>query len=224
MKQSRAELIADISIHVRELLSEVRTSAEYTRDGSRGSSRHRQRLPGLLLQLVTALPPGGKDSNGRAGKPGSRPPVNETAHHALGDIAHGWAVKGGWQPGVFNLRARLRRAANRPRALREGGVVDALHEIRRLALIVDPECTAEAASSLRAYVGLAKTALAYDAPVATLRDVACPYCGGRLRVAADASSDVWCSSPACKDDRGHRHTWPRRSWGLLLADGGPRGA
>ncbi len=76
------------------------------------------------------------------------------------------------------------------------------------------------------WVGKARVALTWDAPVVTLSEARCPYCGGELQVAKDASSDVFCAgSPAtatmprqspCRDEEGDRRSWPRGTWILLL--------
>ena len=69
--------------------------------------------------------------------------------------------------------------------------------------------------------------LTYDAPTTTLK-VTCPDCGGRIRVANDATTDVWCAGlgvvqgPAQLGEPFPVHygpcgaTWPRHTWPYLL--------
>jgi hypothetical protein len=216
MTRDRAELLADIADDVKELTVDVRTAAEYAPDGG-GSRRYRLRHHGLLYQLVAALQPGSAaGSNRPGGKPSGRSPVNESAHNTLDAISGGWATRGTWVVGAYDLRRRLCVSAGQ-RRLRSGpGLIPALRDVRALAHTAQAPDLELAGTTLRAYVNLAKRALDYDAPTATLRDVVCPYCGGDLRVAADASSDVWCVNTGCVDEEGRRHWWPRREWVFLL--------
>jgi hypothetical protein len=216
MTRTRAEYLADLTDDIRALTVEVRTSAEYAVDGTTGQRRHRVRHPALLAQLVAALGPGAPTAGGRSGKPGSGSPVNESVSGTLDDIRRGWAVAGAWQIGAFDLATRLRVAAGK-RPGRRVELTGTLYAVRSLAhMVEDPDLIECAADAARAYVALAKRTLVYEAPQTMLRDVSCPACRGPLRVAVDASSDVWCPSATCRDPEGRRHIWPRSSWGLLL--------
>jgi hypothetical protein len=214
---TRADLLLGITEDVRELTIEVRTSVAYDIDGTRGVRRHWQRHHGLLLQLVASLPPGAATGTGRSGRPGARSPINDAAGDTLDAITHGWAGHGGWTPGVHNLHSRLRTAAGQngtPR--RPQSLTGALTAAHGCVSRVDETHLVEAARAIHAYSRLAKTTLAYDVPIATLRDVVCLHCHGPLRVANDASSDVWCANPGCHDDEGRRRVWARSTWPFLL--------
>jgi hypothetical protein len=218
MSRTRDEYLQDITDDIRELTLEVQTSIEYTRDGDPTLHRRKGTHHGLLIQLTEALVPGSAPGGGegRSGRPGSSSPVNDVAAGALADIARGWPTGGSWQIGAVDLRARLRAATGRRRGM-PVGLTGALYSVR--ALIHEThrlELLEQAAGATRAYVALAKRALAYEAPVRSLRDVCCPACTGPLRVAADASSDVWCPSVGCRDAEGRRHVWPRQEWPFLL--------
>lgn len=187
------------------------------------TATHRLRLPGLLIQLIQALPPGavaGGDNIGR-GKPGSRPPSTAAATAAFDGILNGWRTNQQYVPGIWDLRRYLRRAADQrtpdtPRT--RVGLTTALHDVRGLAHRLPEEYAAEAVRVTNAYVNACRVALAYEAPLATLRDVSCRYCQGPLQVRSDASSDVWCATAGCQDEGGKRPRWARETWHLLLVE------
>lgn len=120
---------------------------------------------------------------------------------------------------------RLRQAMG---ARGRRGAAGELRAVAGLAADVDDELLDVALRRVRSWHRTALVVLGYEVPVATLRDLYCPQCGGPLRVLTDASSDVWCSGPPVCDLRTRRETtarsvcsarWPRAHWaGMLEAE------
>lgn len=227
MTEKRDRALRDLAADIRELTAEVRLATPFARDrtGRRRpeAGTYRTTHRGLLSQLVEALVPASTTNTGIGGKPGSRTPSSDAASSALFDIAHGWNVPRGRgqapdrKVGVRSLRTRLRAEAGqtKPPASRPS-IVASLQEIRALAHALGESHALEAAEAARSYVQRARAALCYDAPIVGLQDVTCPECGGELRVAEDASTDVWCSNRECLDEEGRGRSWPRRNWVFLL--------
>jgi len=227
------DVLQQIADNVDQLTRAQTTSVEYTRQPGTGADgihrrspehgRHAVRQPPLLLALIEAMPPGavaGAEPTSR-GKPRSRPPSYAPATAAFDRVVNGWATRHDYTPGVWELRRYLRRAAGRqtpdtPRT--RVGLTTALHDIRGLAHALGEDHRVEVARVTGLYVAACREALAYEAPLATLRDVACRYCGGPLRVRSDASSDVTCATHGCVDEGGRRPRWARETWHLLLVD------
>ncbi len=221
MTDRRDRALRDLAADVRELTVEVRLSAGYSRDPGPGRRAargvYRTTHESLLRQLVANLIPGQTPQDHTStGKPGSRTPSAEAASSALFDIAEGWLDHNrDRHTGVRGLRDRLRAEAGQPPRGRVT-IVASLQEIRALAQTLGEDAVLDAARATRGFVQRARAALAYEAPVVTLRDSACPHCQGDLRVAEDASSDVWCANPECLDEEGRGRSWPRRNWIFLL--------
>lgn len=215
------DALQELTTNIAELATGATTAVEYTRapgNGADGIHRrnptpgtYRVTHPPLLMQLVAALPPGSADpTNGSSrGKPGSKLPVATPVSDALARITRD----------ATTLRNQLREAVptnTRPRP----GLTATMFEIRGLVHATNDRQWAEAAArATREWVRRARTALAYDAPIATLRDLRCRYCGGALRVRSDASSDVWCATSDCRDEGGNPPRWPKETWFLLLEGG-----
>lgn len=223
MTDRRDRALRDLAADVRELTVEVRLATGYARDPLKGRPAergvYRTCHAGLLGQLVENLVPGFAVRAGEShgSKPGSRTPSADAASSALFDIAHGWTVDRRRRVGVRSLRRRLREEAGQktpPGKL--PSIVSSLQEIRALAHVLGEEHVLEAAEAIRSYVQRAKVALSYDAPIVALRDVSCPECGGELKVAEDASTDVFCANRECRDEEGRPRSWPRRNWVFLL--------
>lgn len=206
----------------RELDEEVRTSETVLRYRSvrRGDRQtaipdfviHRTRLPGLIAQARAAAVPSGSpgwDADGAlspmagGGSFESQEPVTEAFH-----VPEEYA-------------ATLIDLTNEVKAAGYGTLID--------AALADEEFGRRIVARLRSVVQHARIVLGYDAPVATLRDVHCPDCGGRMHVRADASSAVWCSGvvvlagPGVEDGPWPLRErcgakWPRGSWVRLLAE------
>lgn len=70
---------------------------------------------------------------------------------------------------------------------------------------------------LEALVRAARIALGYDAPMKTLADMACGNCGGVLRVASDASTDVRCAGT--EENLPCGTVYRRHEWVQLLKGG-----
>ncbi|WP_242892484.1 hypothetical protein [Actinomadura litoris] len=200
-------------------------------------STHVVREPGLLAQLgivhtttehgviipgaaVPSGSPGWDDDGALAPLVGGSPDPGEP-------VTEAWHV-------AYEIRRDLHQLG---RDLHADGWDPRVKTLVTIAL--DDEDTGQwIAGRLRAMVSRARIAASYDAPVVPLRDVHCRYCGGQLRVRADASSAVWCDGwqplhgPATPDDLdwpadsetwgpigwercGKR--WPRGAWVGLLA-------
>lgn len=230
--KSRADYLADIADNVQALTIGMHTSTSSQRAAGDGEDGIRRRSPehftwrlahpGLLLQLRAALVPGGgittDSAGGGRGKPSSKPPLVTAAAAALDDITNGWQTgpsQEDRQVGVIALQVNMRREARRTGAPRRP-LERAVEDVRHLAHLLPDPWPADVAAAARAWVQRARTAMGLDAPVATLRDVACPHCGARLKVRSDASSDVWCPTPACRDIDGNRHRWAKSEWPFLL--------
>jgi hypothetical protein len=116
------------------------------------------------------------------------------------------------------LRDELREAANGRRRRRTdrrtlGGD---LLEVRALAGVVEERLLEKTARESGRWVGWAREALGLEAPWSYLRDVSCTICGGPLKVREDASSEVRCADPGCRDEEGRHPRWPRELWPFLL--------
>lgn len=212
---NRQQLIEDLADFVTELVDEVRTAEPYARDPigpwkgrtyDQRSSRHFTREAGLLAQLDQAAVPGAgaREEDSSRAKPSSRPPVTDAFELSCRIIVE-----------AAKLRRDLRTATGRTLGRRQH-VADDLREIVGLAAEVDDDAAREVRWQVRQWVTSARVLLRYDVPVVELVDVSCSYCEGPLRVRRDASSEVWCATPSCRDDEGRRHTWPRSMWLFLL--------
>ncbi|MER5252915.1 hypothetical protein [Streptomyces sp. NPDC002855] len=153
----------------------------------------------LLAQLSMhnqALIKGG--SQGGRSAPGSRIPgditaldlltkIKETATRLRHDM---WVVEG-----KFISDWQYRRPESTAMIL-SGIVIDA-----RKMQWDSPQTMRVVIKSLRECVAEARMLLGYEAPSRKLRDVVCGTCGGTLKVAADAQSNVWCGgtidTPSC---------------------------
>ncbi|MGI5171902.1 hypothetical protein ACQEU3_46925 [Spirillospora sp. CA-253888] len=228
-----------IAAHLEALHGEVRTREQVAtyRQVRRATDRtvavldwrtHTTQAPGLLAQLgvvaattrpgvITpgaALPGGspGWDADGaltpivRGGKPSAEEPISE-AWHVAQDIRGAEAA----------LRAEL---------IEQGWAPD--QSLVDIAL-ADERTGKRIAARLAGLVQRARIAADYDAPIVSLREVHCPYCGGELRVRADASSAVWCAGrwpvqgPAMVGERWPvtarcGATWDQGGWVRLLAE------
>lgn len=214
-----AEQITDL---FRELDDEVRTAETVlryrtVRRGRRDAAIpdfviHRTKLPGLMTQARAAAVPSGSpgwDADGAlspmagGGSFESAEPVTEAFH--LGEE---------YAATLVDLAEEVKQAGH-------GSFID--------AALADEELGRRIVARLRSVVQHARIVLGYDAPVATLRDVYCPECGGKMHVRADASSAVWCSGavpiagPGTVDGpwpliEKCGAKWPRGSWVKLLAE------
>lgn len=216
---NRQRLVEDLADLVTELVDEVRTAEPYARDPvgpwrgktyDQRSARHFTREAGLLAQLDLAAVPGSGAREDDAGpaKPTSRPPVTGAFELSCDVVV-----------GASRLRRELRTATGRTLGRRQH-VGDDLREVVGLSAEVDDETARAALRQVRQWVTSARVLLRYDVVIVELVDVSCPYCEGSLRVRRDASSEVWCATPECRDDEGRRHVWPRSMWLLLLDQAG----
>lgn len=213
---SRGDDLFLLADSITALVDKMSSSEEYI-SAAGNTATHRVAAPGLLRQLVAALPPGSAVNGGVRVRPTSKAPSAARIADLLRVISRESS----------RMRAGMRQEAQRvgrsgtPRTLSND-----LLEIRSLAFACSDETVAEAAQKARCWVSKARVALTWDAPVVTLTEASCPYCGGELRVRADASSDVWCAGvpagqgrerqPPCRDESGERRTWPRSTWIMLL--------
>jgi hypothetical protein len=187
---------------------------------------HRTRAPGLVDQLGVIVQDGPRSGVVIPGAavPGGSPgwdddgALSPTAAHGTFEsappVAEAFWLADDIRRQVDELNAELRAEGH------DGDLVD--------MALDDPETGRRIARRLRALVGQARIELGYDAPIVTLRDMYCRYCGGEMRVRVDASSDVWCAGriplegPALEGEPmpigyvpcGAR--WPRGSWVWLL--------
>lgn len=226
--KSRDAFMQEIADNVTALTVNVTTTAHGVRAPGAGADGVRRRAPEdviwrlqhlsllhqLLAALTTSTTPDGEPTGGT--KPGSRPPVNGAASNALDAITNGWpAPQGEWWVGVYDLQAKMRRAARRGGPPRRP-LIPAVEDVRALAHVLPDPWPEDAAKATGAWVTQARSALALDARMATLRDVRCPYCQTGLQVRSDGSSDVWCPNPRCRDEQGGRYRWARAEWPFLL--------
>jgi len=203
----------DLAELVNELTRHITTATRYsTTLGARGKAkRHRHvhytTAPGLITQLSVASSRscGPPLVTGTRTQPGSRPPGQHQMLVVLDSITRQ----------VSDLRVSLRLGVGKSRGARQSVAQD-LSEISYLARLVDRRTARHVHALVRRWHSNASIALTYQAPTIQLRDVACPYCGSALRVRADASTDVWCTSAECVDDDGVRRTWGRGAWLMLL--------
>lgn len=212
---NRQQLLEELADLVNELVGEVRTSERFTRDPlgpwkgrtfDQRTGHHLTREAGLLTQLDQAAMPGGgaREDEASPSKPTSRPPVTGAFELSCDVVV-----------GASKLRRDLRTATGRTLGRRQH-VADDLREIVGLVPELDDDTARGVLRQVRKWVTSARVVLKYDVPIAELRDMCCPYCEGPLRVRRDASSEVWCATPNCRDDEGRRHTWPRSMWLFLL--------
>lgn len=220
-----------LSMLVSELTNAVLTRERWLRDPDDNNKRsfvdHPLQHAGLLSDLEDAMLPAQLpvDEPGRSSTPASRPPVRHEALELVADITAGAA----------KLRRELLGSKGRQRGDTSTTAAD-LREIVGLIDQADPVTQKRVLGEVRSWVYAARVIVSHDAPVLTLRDTCCPYCGGDLRVRSDASSDVWCSGLArvswctvadhiehkrleptdCADESGRRRLWPRSSWLMLL--------
>lgn len=172
--------------------------------------RTEQRTVPGIVRPGSALPGGspGWDADGAlspltgGGKPEAAEPIGD-----------GWHTAAEIAAGLADLRRELADDGH------TGSLVD--------VALADEDTGRRIAARLRSLVSRARVAAGYDAPIVPLRDMYCVYCGGQLRVRADASSAVWCvgritvHGPAAAGDPwpvtypcGAR--WERWSWVNLL--------
>lgn len=221
--RTRDDYLRDIADNVRALSNGMQTVTHVERAPGLGEDGIRRRAAeaqtwrlqhtSLLHQLTAALLPrqgAGEPTSG--GKPASRPPSATAASNTLDVIR----LEAG------DLRERMRVEARGRRTTGRHTITGDLYAIRAHALGLSEEWARAAATATTRWVSLARATLALDAPVATLRDVPCPHCGTLLKVRSDASSDVWCPNPGCRDIDGNRHTWARAEWPFLLEQLGRR--
>lgn len=183
----------------------------YTEDEG-GDKDGKHTAPGLLLQLMEHR---GRVLNSTGGtktsrpKPGSRPPsphsVEVTDLLALIEAAV-WAHDA-------DLRDLLDAHVNYERPW--------LPALQALALLAgraggDQPAVQRLARDVRSWRNHARLLLSYTVPMTHLQ-VSCPYCQQEsLIVRADASSDVFCTTDDCTDERGEKPKWNRHNWILLL--------
>ena len=148
--------------------------------------------PTPTLQLIEAGPARGPRYGGdvtTGSKPGSRPPASLEAIDTLADI----------ETALFKLRCDADTAAGLRTITRRRPIRG---EIRHLTWLLETArhsgrpllsdaWARRILRELRKQAAAARTTLSYVAPIASLL-VACPDCGGTLRVRSDATSDVWC--------------------------------
>lgn len=182
------------------------------------TTRHtdgRSRTIGLIAELhdVTGriLTQAGQSEGGRAGKPGSKPPSADS-HGALDLLAE-------METGVWELDCDLRDQLDAHldydrhwlTALAAiPGLVNRLPdaEHHQLAATVD--------RTVQHWCRRAQLQLRHMAPMRKLQHT-CPYCEQQsLVVRSDASTDVYCTTDNCEDERGERPRWTRDNWALLL--------
>ncbi|WP_435111912.1 DUF7341 domain-containing protein [Nocardiopsis synnemataformans] len=161
--------------------------------------------PALLAQLreLRERPTDGETSARTA--PESTPPGPLAALELLATIR-----------GEANtLAARARAALGYDVAPRRQRSEAALRGLVSLAVHLgeDSELAQEMVRALARLRAIARVLLAYDAPTTFLRDVVCPECGGRLRVAADASTDVRCAGGEVAGPARPGEPWPVRAPG-----------
>ncbi|MFJ9413060.1 hypothetical protein ACIRPT_02700 [Streptomyces sp. NPDC101227] len=162
--------------------------------------------PPLLIELRCAASRDvfttGKGGGGSGGKPGSRPPgslifldlireIRAVARKARAD----WnaAATGAGLPVAYELRSLVGLAQSMP----ESDVRDVTWTLKRLTKT-------------------ARIQLGYEIPSRTLAETVCGACGGVLKVADDASSDVWCSGTSETPPCGQ--VYPKEEWVSMLFD------
>jgi hypothetical protein len=221
----------ELALLIDELLRDIHTRERYVEERPnrpRKTKVHDLHHGALLTQLRTAVQShgssGAADGTGTRTGPASRPPLRHDALELLTEITTGAA----------DLRQQLRHASGKGAGARGTTVAD----LRALVGLLgnNADLDREVLHQVRSWVSASRVLLTHDSPIVTLRDSCCPYCGADLRARADGTSDVWCSQQVtvrwcevesriqrhrlepteCTDENGHRHTWPRTSWLMLL--------
>lgn len=222
-KNKRDDHLLKLAEAIAQLTDKVVADTPYFVDGVGRAVRAEERThkvvaPPLLRQLVRSLQPGAATGEQMfRSKPKPRTPSAGHISDTLTLISQE----------VSKLRADMRAEAEHPPTPHGPRTVQReLLEIRSMAFVASDARLAEAARLAQRWVGKARVALTWDAPVVTLTEASCPYCGGELQVAKDASSDVWCAGtpagrdterqPPCRGEDGERRSWPQETWLLLL--------
>jgi len=180
----------------------LRNTEKLANDLTRVNTEGRLVGPGLLTQCRAALgaPRPVYGEVGRTSRQvGSKPPGwRDDVSELLTDMAARTAY---WR-GVYGVRPSR----------------DLERDLASLPDIVWADKLPDLARDMRRWRTRARRALGYLPPVIDLPNVVCGKrkltaggwitlgCGqATLRVAADASSDVWCANPGCHDDAEHPH-------------------
>lgn len=169
--------------------------------GSVESRAESRRHPPLLIELRCAASRDvfstGKGGGGSGGKPGSL---------IFLDL-------------IREIRAAARKARADWNATPSGAVLPVAYELRSLVSLAQSAPESDAGDVTWALKRLTKTAriqLGYEIQSRTLAETVCGACGGVLKVADDASSDVWCSGTSETPPCGQ--VYPNEEWVSMLFD------
>ena len=153
------------------------------------------RGPGLLYQLeqvegrVLATV---ERTEGKAGKPGSKPPMSLDAV----DLA--CKIKRGAQDWAFQLGA--------------DHMLDGYASLRRLpdlAVIADEDTLHDLCSDIGRWRSTARTVLGYQTPAVAFPSARCPWCGQANIKARPEAVRAWCATDGCEDDEGRQPMFER---------------
>jgi hypothetical protein len=162
------------------------------------------RAPGLLHQLeqvegrVLATV---ERTEGKAGKPGSRPPMSLDAV----DLAQ--KIKRGAQDWCHTLGSEF--------------LVDGYESLRRLpdlAVIASDDVVHDLCSDVGRWRSTARTVLGYQTPAVHYADAVCPWCSQHNVYARPAEVRAWCRTEGCLTDEGKQPTFTRISLLALIQE------
>lgn len=210
----RKHELAALALDIAELCDRYDTSTwvqpEPTREKPHPKAfMHEVHAIGLIAQLRAALDwrgPSPRADSGGGGRqvPGSRIPLRTDVLNLLAEIDVGARE--------LERRAMEQFGGSRP-------AKTTAEKLRRLGIWadgLDEKLLRDIRRDIRSWIGTARLALTYVAPLLELKEQ-CPNCGQEsLVVRSDATGDIWCTNVECHDENGRECRWPRSEWLLLL--------